>query len=299
VGQDCFISDPIVAHVDNGFAVSARRVEGPDAGGELDIEIAHAEEAPSFERFDTTPLYVPVWIEIPRARTARWRGRLRASAGVYSIKLDYGQLDYGQLDNGQLDDGPLATLRIHDEQWGPALPRAIQRRVLTASPPAAEPVEAAPASLRLAWELPDGSFTCDMALAPTEPRVGSLRREGWLVLDPRGVEYARGTRTATWTWTWPQPAGGVRVHAVVLAAQGGDVVDLVAEWALSADEVRVPPETPPGADPRRSPLPSLTTSRVRVDSFRVWIPRGGEAAIGVKTASGRGGRLRLSFTPDP
>lgn len=72
VAQGCFISDPIVANVDTGFAISARPVEGRDYVGDLEVEIAYSSDAPDFERFDTTLAseYVPVSIEIPHARRA-------------------------------------------------------------------------------------------------------------------------------------------------------------------------------------------------------------------------------------
>ena len=91
VSQESCISEPIVANVDTGFAISAHRIDGRDSSGDLDVEIAFSEDAPAFDRFETALACTPVVVEIPRPRRGYWRGLVSPFPAAYSIPLDDGR----------------------------------------------------------------------------------------------------------------------------------------------------------------------------------------------------------------
>jgi hypothetical protein len=275
VAQDTFIPDPIVEHVDTGFAVSARRLEGREYAGDLDVEIAYSDAPPRFTRFETTLANpsLPVCIEIPTTYRACWRGLVSAAPGAHAIRLD---------------DGRLVTLTVRGDGGSAPAVGGLVRRELHAASAEQGAGSRAEHYLHIAWEVPGEQFTYDMELVPRDRALGSSRGDGWVVATGGAVT------ASTATGIWPPPDGGLRIHAAVLHTGDVDVVDLDLERAWSAADVRFPGGAPLGTVPSEPRWPRLTANEVRADAFRVLLHLGDEACVAVRGASGRTGLLRLT-----
>lgn len=280
VAQDAFTADPIVANADTGFAFTARRVEGRDPSGDLEVELAFSEDALVFDRSETTCFSVPVVIEIPRPRRVLWRGLVPAFPATYSIPFD---------------DGRLVTLTVLGEDGGVTLARGLARRALGDAADAENPV-CSKECLRLTCDVPAEEFTCDIALVPKDREGRSSRLEGSAVVEGRAGEGAPGTGIAGLISfvAWPQPSGGVSIRASTIEVDDLVIVDLVLDRAWPADEIRFPGGAPIDTSHPAAKWPMLTVSRMHTQSVRAVLRRGSEGRVAVTGASGQAGDLRLA-----
>ncbi|MCA9317238.1 MAG: hypothetical protein KDB73_17250 [Planctomycetes bacterium] len=276
VGNDVFLAGPIVANIDTGFGISARRIESRDLFGDLELEIAYSNNRPTFVRIDTTFMGdAPVSIEEARGAMASWRGRVPASPGRYSIKLD---------------DGRTVRLAVHGPCACTAAACSVFRRELPTVGPTADEGPTGQRSLRINLEVAGEERTYDVALIPRDTTVGSSSREGSLIIP---IANALAKSAETGTPRWPQPGGGLRIEARTLPAEGVEFIDLVVERVWPADEIRFGGGLPPGADPKAPEWPALSVIPVRTQTVHVDLPHAGEATVSLSGVDSQIGPLRL------
>ncbi len=277
---------PLVAGLDTGTAVGARRVEADDGSDAIEVEVAASQGQPRFEPREVTATYtnVPVTIEVPQLGVARWRGRVPARPGKHHV---------------QLDDGRSATLVVLASQPGPRPDPPFVRHVL--APRRLSPSTSharTPQSLMVTWQAPGPLQGSTM----TVPLVGhgawrdGPPATGACTVDARGLAVDPSRECP-----WPLAEGGVRIHAAVFPAGDVDVLDLLVERCDAASDER---ESAPilrddwthGVYHTWYETLSLPVCRVRVDTRRVHVPKGGEAVL--RLDDGPAGTLRVSFPHD-
>jgi hypothetical protein len=275
---------PLVAGLETGTAVRARRVEVDDGSAAIEVEVAASRGEPRFEPVEVAPTCtndVPVTIEVPQIGVARWRGRVPARPGKHHV---------------QLDDGRSATLVVRASQPGPRPDPAFVRHVLV--PRRLSPSRSnvrTPRTLTITWQAP-GPLQGSTITVPLVGR-GAWRdgppATGTCSVDAHGlaVDPQRGC-------PWPLAEGGVRIHAAVFPAGDVDVLDLHVERCDAASDER--PSAPflgddwsHGEYRTRYETLSLPVCRVRVDMRRFYLPVGEETSVHLDGDAGTTFRVAL------
>jgi hypothetical protein len=277
------LATPLVACLDTGTAVSARRAAEDDGSEAIDVEVAASQGQPRFEPGEVTPTYtnLPVTIEVPQLAVARWRGRVPARPGKHRV---------------QLDDGRSATLVVLASQPGPRPDPAFVRRVL--APPRPSPSKShsrTPQSLLITWQAPGPlqGRTMTVPLVGQGAWRGGPPATGASIVDAQGlvVDPHRDC-------PWPLTEGGVRIHAAAFPAGDVDVLDLQIERCDAASDERqsapfLGDDWTHGEYRTRYETVPLPVCRIRVDTRRIYLPVGEETSLHLDGDAGATIRVAL------